>query len=52
MGPPIITISLPNVYTNCPHDLLHTGTRLGPYFGKAVKKEEMEEDAHEWLWEV
>ena len=31
---------------------LPKGTRLGPYICKAVKKEEMEEEMHEWLWEV
>ena len=31
---------------------LPKGTRLGSYIGKAVKKEEMEEETHEWLWEV
>ena len=30
---------------------LPKGIRLGPYIGKAVKKE-MEEETHEWLWEV
>ena len=30
---------------------LPKATRLGSYIGKAVKKE-MEEETHEWLWEV
>lgn len=34
-------------------DCIHTtGTMLGPYFGKAVRKEHMESETHEWLWEV
>lgn len=35
---------------HAPHS--HTGTMLGPYFGKAVHKENAEGDTHEWLWEV
>lgn len=31
---------------------VHTGTMLGPYFGKTVQKEDTEEETHEWLWEV
>ena len=37
----------------CSHKVFTVaGTRFGPYFGKVVHKEEMEGDAHKWLWEV
>ncbi len=35
------------------HTHTHTATLLGPYFGKAVHKDQVEDrDHNEWLWEV
>ena len=41
--------------TTTVHDVVcmcYVGTLLGPYYGKAVKKEYADEETHEWLWEV